>query len=45
MMPTKRSPWTPTKKEMGQLRRLYGGMENMILVKNGGVMIRGRKNR
>jgi hypothetical protein len=44
-MKTKRSPWSPTNKELGQLRRLYGGMEKMILVKNGGVMIRRRLSR
>lgn len=44
MTPSQRqSKWMPTKKELGQLQRLYGGSQDMKLLKGGGVMLPKRK--
>jgi hypothetical protein len=36
----KLSKWAPTRKQLGQLKRYWQGTEQLVALKNGGVMIR-----
>ena len=38
----KKSKWTPTLREIGQIKRIYGDTQKIKQYKNGGIQIRGR---